>query len=337
MVTVAAQLSAAESKVGTVTLNLVNAASGRAVTTEVWYPAQASAQTTDFRPRPLFKTFEIAPNASPDRSRERLPLIVLSHGNWGTRYANAWLATALVKAGYVVISTTHPGTSADDQTAAGRVRLLDRASDVTFALTQFLADPAWMPLVDPKRIGFAGHSFGGNTAVLLAGGRYDTVAQLAACRAAPEPPDLYCKGSKDEDTSTVKLDGQGANYADPRFKAFYVMATGPGQGFESASLRAISVPMLFDTAEQDGVLAPGPNSTWLAAAIPKAREIKRNVGHFAYVLVCRPIIGSVLARGLGLPLCDDPSGTDRAADQERIRADAVQFFNAELRLESKSL
>ena len=124
---------------------------------------------------------------------------------------------------------------------------------------------------------------------------------------------------------------------DTVFKAFYVMATGPGQGFESASLRAISVPMLFDTAEQDGVLAPGPNSTWLAAAIPKAREIKRNVGHFAYVLVCRPIIGSVLARGLGLPLCDDPSGTDRAADQERIRADAVQFFNAELRLESKSL
>jgi len=45
----------------------------------------------------------------------------------------------LLNAGYVVLSTSHPGTVGDDQTAAGRYRLWDRSRDVSSAIDEVVA------------------------------------------------------------------------------------------------------------------------------------------------------------------------------------------------------
>lgn len=55
-----------------------------------------------------------AVGARPAASAVRKPLIVISHGNWATRYAHAWLAKELGKAGYGVLSPSHPGTMFGD-------------------------------------------------------------------------------------------------------------------------------------------------------------------------------------------------------------------------------
>ena len=98
--------------VGTVTIEMENKAASRKITSELWFDAATGAT--------------VASNPSSGKR----PLIVISPGNFGTRFSHGWLAVPLVNSGYVVLSTSHPGTMAGDQSAAGRYRLWDRSRDV---------------------------------------------------------------------------------------------------------------------------------------------------------------------------------------------------------------
>jgi predicted dienelactone hydrolase len=315
--------------VGTATLNLEHQPSGRKVTSELWFKAVPDAKIEWFSPRLPLRAIPIARNADPQPRPRKHPLIVLSHGNWGTRFSQGWLALALVKAGYVVLSTTHPGTFADDQTVAGRYRLWDRSRDVSFALDEVLKDPKWSALIDTARIGFVGHSFGGWTGVSLAGGRYDPARQRAFCQSL-EPKDFYCENTLEDDIAGVPAVDAGDQFKDSRIKAFYIMGSGPGQGFTADSLQSIAVPFVVDTAQFDESLEPLANSTSLARQIPGAREVVRPIGHFAYVPECRRLVGPVLTRLAGLPLCNDPQGVDRAQVHKQVAPDVIAFFDRTL-------
>ena len=194
-----------------------------------------------FSPRPPLRAIPIARNADPQPPLRKRPLIVVSHGNWGSRYSQGWLALELVKAGYVVLSTSHPGTVGDDQTVAGRYRLWDRSRDVSFALDEVLKNPKWAALIDEDRIGFVGHSFGGWTGVSLAGGRYDPARQRAFCEKR-RTKDFYCEDTLKDDIAGVPRGDAGGSFKDGRIKAFYIMGSGPGQGFTADSLKSISRP-----------------------------------------------------------------------------------------------
>ena len=146
--------------VGSSTIELEDSARSRNLTSEMWYPAEAGAQVQSFSPLPPIAGIDIARQASPEANMGRRPLIVVSHGNWGTRFSQGWFNREMVKAGFVVLSVSHPGTMNGDQTAAGRLRVWDRARDVSTALDAVLANPQWSRLIDIDRIGFAGHSFG---------------------------------------------------------------------------------------------------------------------------------------------------------------------------------
>jgi len=313
--------------VGVATLELENKASGRKLATEIWYAPAGDPKAADLSFRPPLRALTVASGAEPLAGKR--PLIILSHGNWGSRYSQGWLALQLVKAGYLVLSTSHPGTVGDDQSAAGRYRLWDRSRDVSFALDQVLRDPRWAARIDESRIGFAGHSFGGWTGVSLAGGRYDAARQRAFCqRSAKKDP--YCEGTLKDDVTAIPAADAGDSFKDARIRAFYIMGSGPGQGFTAESLKSISAPFVVDTAQFDEILEPRANSSTLAKQISGAKEIVRPVGHFAYVPECRPLIGKLLTRVAGIPICDDPAGLDRAAVHRQVGLDVVEFFNKAL-------
>jgi predicted dienelactone hydrolase len=321
--------AAAGDSVGTATLELENKATGRKITTELWFEAAGDAKIEWFTPRLPLRPIPIARNANPQPPFRKHPLIVISHGNWGTRFSQGWLALELVKAGYVVLSTSHPGTVGDDQTVSGRLRLWDRSRDVSFAHGEVLNDPKWAALIDETRIGFVGHSFGGWTGVSLAGGRYDPGQQRSFCEKVLKK-DFYCNAILKDDIAGVSVTDAAESFGDARIKAFYIMASGPGQGFVAESLRSISAPFFVDTASFDEVLEPLANSTAIARQIPGAREVTRAVGHFAYVPECRWLIGPVLTRLAGLPLCDDAQGVNRAQVHRQVAPDVVAFFNKNL-------
>ncbi|MBI3198941.1 MAG: hypothetical protein HYZ40_15825 [Rhodospirillales bacterium] len=322
-------MAAAADVVGTTTLELQDKATGRKVTTELWFKVASDARIEWFSPRPPMRSIPIVRNADPQPPLRKQPLVVISHGNWGSRFSQGWLALELVKSGYVVLSTSHPGTDGDDQSIAGRYRLWDRSRDVSFALDEVLKHAKWAALIDENRIGFVGHSFGGWTGVSLAGGRYDPVRQRTFCDKAPKK-DFYCDGTLKDDIAGVAAQDAGDSFRDGRIKAFYIMASGPGQGFTADSLRSISVPFVVDTAQFDEILDPASNSTNLVKQIPSAREVVRPVGHFAYVPECRWLIGPVLTKFAGLPLCDDPSGVDRMLVHKQMASEIVAFFDKNL-------
>src|SRR5262245_2987405 len=320
---------AAESVVGTATLDLQDRTTGRKVTTELWFKAAADAPVEWFSPRPPLRAIPIARHAEPQSGLRKQALIVISHGNWGTRFSQGWLALELVKAGYTVLSTSHPGTIGDDQTVAGRYRLWDRSRDVSFALDEVLKTAKWARLIDQERIGFVGHSFGGWTGVSLAGGRYDAAGQRAWCVNARKK-DLYCEQTLKDDVARVPAQDGGSSFRDGRIKAFYIMASGPGQGFAPESLKSITSPFVIDTAQFDEILEPVTQSTHVARQIPGSKEVVRPVGHFAYVPECRWLVGPILTKLADLPLCDDPSGVDRALVHKQVARDVVEFFGRTL-------
>jgi predicted dienelactone hydrolase len=323
---------AAERTVGATTIELDDQSKSRRFPVELWYEPVAGAKTEQFSFRAPLRPITVARGADARRDVGKRPLVVISHGNWGTRYSQAWLALKLIDAGYVALSTSHPGTMADDQSVAGRYRLWDRATDVSFALDQILRNPKWSALVDEQRIGFVGHSFGGWAGVSLAGGRYDPLRQRAFCKQWPKR-DAYCDATLKDDVSGMPAADASGSFRDPRIKAYYIMGSGPGRGFSEESLRSIDTRFVVDTAQLDEILAPQESSGLLARLIPGAREITRPIGHFAYVPECRPIIGSILTRVAGIPICDDLGGLDRAAVHRQMARDVIEFFAAELRVE----
>lgn len=324
-----ASFTLAHATVGTASLEVQSQATSRKFVAEIWFTAAPGASAESFSPRPPIRPIAIARNAAPAAGSERRPLIVVSHGNWGSRFSQGWLALKLVEAGYIVVSTSHPGTEGESLTAAGRYRLWDRSRDVTLALDEMLNHPQWSRMVDPARIGFVGHSFGGWTGVSLAGGRYDPTQQRAYCKKQPTK-DFYCDGTLNDDVSAIPAKDAADSFRDPRIKAFYIMGSGPGQGFSEESLKAIHAPFVIDTARFDEILEPAANSTRLARLIPRAKEILRPVGHFAYVPECRSVVGPLLARAIGIPLCNDPDGVDRAKVHAQVAQDVIQFFTATL-------
>jgi predicted dienelactone hydrolase len=318
--------------VGTVSIEMNDSSRKRPFTSEVWFAAAQGTQAEPFAPLPPIVPFDVALQAKPATTSDaagpaaRKPLIVLSHGNWATRYAYGWLATDLVRAGYIVLTPSHPGTMFGDLRPEYRARLWERSQDVSFALTELLKDPAWAARIDPQRIGFMGHSFGGWTGVSLAGGQYDYARQLQYCKDTPQK-DLYCEGLiKDYNPQTVTEDGK-ASFQDKRIRAYYMMASGVAAGFDTASLKGITSPMVFDTAKFDTVLAPQAGSSLFAQSIPSSREIVRDVGHFSYGPECRPVIGKLLAG----QVCTDPEGVSRKDLHTKVTQDATAFFATELK------
>jgi predicted dienelactone hydrolase len=119
--------------------------------------------------------------------------------------------------------------------AAKDSEAIARAKDVSFALTELLAMPALAVRLDANRIVAAGHSYGANTAMLLAGAAV---------------PHIGNKGN------------EILNLRDPRIKAAMLLSAPPfyGYGNPAAILGAIALPTLHITSTGDDINVPGYGS-----------------------------------------------------------------------------
>jgi predicted dienelactone hydrolase len=161
--------------VGVITLDLVDAsrpteanrdyagAPDRALPTNVWYPADVSAETPEQQ-----GALALAADGP-------YPLILFAHGFSSFRRQSASYMQHLASHGYVVAAMDFPGTNI---VAGGGPRLyhvLDQPADVSFVIDELQsrdAEPDWTlaGLIDFDNIGLTGHSLGGLTVMLAAYG-----------------------------------------------------------------------------------------------------------------------------------------------------------------------
>ena len=281
----------------------------------VWYPAAADAKelSLDIGPpgKPLFKVGSAAPDAAFADNSPR-PVILFSHGFGGTARIMAWFALPLARAGYVVIAVDHPGNNtSDEMTAGGSIMLWDRPGDLAAALGAARADPTVGPHLDLGRLGVAGFSAGGFTAIAATGARVDIGRLEAFCNA--KPTDGVCMPQKEFAQSTeqmlaalrspelaVEAAHSGDDHSIPGVRAAFAMAPGPVQAFDPASLRADDKPIAIILGDADPVAPPDTNGRVVARELERAelKDLPR-VGHDDFLATCTP------AGVAALPVCAD--------------------------------
>ena len=126
------------------------------------------------------------------------PLILFSHGNKGVNFQSYSLTEHLASHGFFVAAPNHPGNTMFDNPSDEEMALiaLERPQDIAFAYEKIMeavyepSDSFYLQ-VDSARVGIAGHSFGGYTAVVIAGATVDVDAASARCDAGSES-DIFC-------------------------------------------------------------------------------------------------------------------------------------------------
>jgi predicted dienelactone hydrolase len=176
------------------------ARAGRVLELEIWYPA-AEAHAGEDRAdgtRDVYRVTRWFPAATQDAVRDArvhagpFPLLAFSHGWGGHRRQSTFLCTHLASHGFVVAAVDHTGNTVvdlmsgaarDRGSVSARAAIETRPPDLAFALDRVLDGAAGdlARSVAREQIGAFGHSYGGWTALALAGvdARVDAVVALA--------------------------------------------------------------------------------------------------------------------------------------------------------------
>ena len=314
----------------------------RPLSTVIWYPAAANSPLTvpqvgDPAWRPYFvqRRFAVAaPLAAPG---PRYPIVLLSHGSVSVNLSLGWLGAFLAEHGYIAAAVNHHGnTGAEGQPLSqGFMAPWERAADLSALLDQMLADPKFGSRIDKRRVFAAGHSAGGATSIMLAGGQFsgDEIAKFcgsAAADASCEPRELIEKAIAElaqlrtRDPAVQASLARGArSYRDERIRAVAAMAPAVGPAFTEATLHAIAVPVLIVTAKADAVTPPATNALRYARFIPGAQllTVPGNANHFTFGSECTE------EGRRALDACRDGEGTDRTQVHELVAQRMLEFFD----------
>ncbi len=186
----------------------------RAVPVRLYWPAQAAAG-------------------------QAVPLVMFSHGIGGSRRGYSYLGSYWASQGVAALHVQHVGSdralwSGNPLQLIGRLQgaaqedeALNRVQDMRFALDQLLAS-TYGAQIRRDAIVAAGHSYGANTTLLLAG------AQVAR-------------------------QGRVLDLAEPRLRAAIVISAPPfyGESDPQRILAGVRVPTLHVTATEDVIRIPG--------------------------------------------------------------------------------
>jgi predicted dienelactone hydrolase len=267
------------------------------------------------------------------RKNRQYPVIVISHGVGSDRGSFAYLAKHLASHGYVVVVPAHPGSDAQQMAAllngttqevALPSEFVDRPLDVKFILDYLSAQPRFN-YANWNQVGIVGQSFGGYTAMALAGATLNfaqlaqdcetnkqlttlNVSLLLQCRAAVLPPKPY-------------------DITDARIKAILTVNPISSTVFGSAGLAQIQVPTMVIAGKADTVAPAVPEQirpfTWLTTPDRYLVVIDRST-HFSF------IDESTTGDGVQLALPPGIVGPNPAMNRRYLTSLSLAFFRTHL-------
>lgn len=291
----------------------------------VFYPAVA-----DPAGKPLRIPFTVGLGLHADAPMiadgQRHPLVMFSHGRGSDAWQYAWFAQALAAHGYIVAAVNHyhANTYHREFTYLAN-RIWQRPVDISLDITWLLHDAFWGQRIDPDRIGVAGHSQGGFTALWMGGAQVNPEKFLAFQRRFTENPLI-----PEHIRRTLPLDAAPALHVqDARVKAVMAMAPGIVQAFgmDAPGLSRLRVPAFLTVGAGDTQTPPGPNAEYAAQHVPHAQlwVIPGAVDHEIFTNEC-----DAEGRDEFPEACIDKPGVDRHTLHGEIAARALAFFAASL-------
>jgi predicted dienelactone hydrolase len=167
------------------------------------------------------------------------PVLIFSHGAWGSKDGHLTLTELWASHGYVTIQPNHSDSRALGVKVGDTKVFRDwqsRPADISFIIESFAdletKEPALKGKLDAKRIGVSGHSFGANTAQLIGGAR-------------------------------AFLLGKEKSFEDKRVAAVALLSgQGPGEMLTEKSWEKLTKPMLVMTGSKDGPTRTGQPAEW---------------------------------------------------------------------------
>ena len=256
---------------------------------------------------------------------EPLSLIVISHGLGSDRSTFAYFAQYMASYGFAVAVPEHPGSNASQIQAllegfANDVtppeEFIDRPLDITYLLDYLEAN--YGEQIEVRDVGIIGQSFGGYTALALAGAELNFTALEAACgkldRSFNVSLFLQCL-ALELDTETVRSD-----LKDPRITSAIAINPLTSAIFGREGMSEIDIPVMLVSGSADPVTPALPEQirpfTWLKT--PETYFVLMKGGtHF-----------SVLNESSGsIPIPQAAIGPDPQIGQEYIKQLGLLFFS----------
>jgi predicted dienelactone hydrolase len=203
----------------------------------------------------------------PRESFRAMPLIVISHGLGGGRTAFKYFAEHLASHGYVVAVPEHPGSSGkqfedllnNKETDVSRpTEFIDRPLDISFLLDELLkrneTDPVLKGRINADQIGVLGHSYGGYTAIALAGGNLTFGPLKQDC--APTLISQSLNLSLLLQCQALTLPSKKYSLADPRVKGVIAINSIGGSIFGEEGYKSVKTPLMLISATADTIATP---------------------------------------------------------------------------------
>jgi predicted dienelactone hydrolase len=203
------------------------------------------------------------------------PVVVISHGLGSDRQSFAYFAQHLASYGFAVAVPEHPGSNAQQLQAliSGRANevtapdeFIDRPLDIKFlldTLQQYTAEnPELFGRLNLQEVGVIGQSFGGYTALALAGAGINFQQLRTDC-----PPSDTFNLSLLLQCRAIELAPTAIDLRDPRVKAIIAINPIGSSILGETDFQAIDIPTMIITSSADTVAPALPEQirpfTWL--------------------------------------------------------------------------
>ncbi|MBE9079463.1 alpha/beta hydrolase [Romeria aff. gracilis LEGE 07310] len=229
-----------------------------------WQVNQQTLALRDQRRNRAFSTDLYLPEGPAEGAAlpERLPVIVISNGLGGSRDRFLDLATHLASHGFAVAIPDHPGSDrqrlqafyqglyAENFEAA---EFIDRPLDIRFLLDELtrLNGERFDSRLNPDQVGVFGYSFGGTTALALAGAEIDLshLAEDCATRSALINISLLYQ------CRALALPTDSVSLRDSRVQAVYVFVPFGRSLYGPEGMAQVEIPVMWEATDQD-ILTP---------------------------------------------------------------------------------
>lgn len=319
--------------------NWINNTEARPLNTMIWYPAKEGTIEKKHSIA-IFNTGTYAIDAPIRENIKKYPLLVLSHGTGGSAASMAWFAEMVAQNGYIVAAVNHHGNTGAEPKylLKGFVLCWERAKDISKVIDSIIADKYLGELIDKERIGVAGFSLGGYTALAVVGAtlhieKWQDSRNLEGNKAISSLPPEANYTLEDVDNlmnndaiAIESIRHADDHYADKRIKAAFVMAPVLVPIMDTKSLQAISVPVEIIAGDKDNQSILEENGIPLSRYIKDSRLIRIN-GVYHYTFLCE---GNIHGKLFARQYTEDAKNIDRKKIHQDVARMAIDFFNTRL-------